>query len=236
MQQASLDGQNKGSSLIGAPSQWDSLCGLEPAIAIQKLSQFEEHALNEWAIGSPRIDLLLTLTRFNVFRALFDNTSSLGFTLDWLQEDAISPFYGSSVDSQLKSSSVPVQLRPTELQQHVEHHPWIDLFPFPQMRDNILREGEDFDDSPLCHSLIDNQECLGERSGLIVWGDPWNPSSWEATAEFLEKWPWVIAGCWSLCKSTNHWRTQRGEKNLFSDTLCSPGAIDADPTIQLLGC
>lgn len=87
------------------------------------------------------------------------------------------------------------------------------------MRDNILvGVGDDFDDTPLCQDLVEDQTSPGDSSGLIVWGDPWEPSNWEVSEEFVTKWSWVVRGCWELFKSTNQWRTTRGEEPLlFSD-------------------
>jgi hypothetical protein len=115
------------------------------------------------------------------------NNHSLGFTLEWLKPDAISNFYQSEYSGGPRTLDFPSHLRPTLLQQTVDHHPWIDLFPLPEMRDNILRAGESYDDTWLCYDLVDNRQCLGEWSGLIVWGDPWNPYSWEISEEFAKK-------------------------------------------------
>jgi hypothetical protein len=38
-------------------------------------------------LGSPRVDQLLTLIQFNVFRALVNNTFAVGFTMNWLEEE-----------------------------------------------------------------------------------------------------------------------------------------------------
>lgn len=182
------------------------------------LIRFEAYARHQYQLGSPRTDMLLTLIKFNVFRALMDINGMLGFSLEWLREDAISPFYQSLHDTK---SGCPGNLEPTLLQQTVEHHPWIDLIPLPAMRDNILR-ADSFDDTPLCHDIVDNRQCLGDWSGLIVWGDPWDPHNWEASEDFVKKWAWVVHGCWELFGSTNKWRSKRGERKLFPDDLSSP--------------
>lgn len=193
------------------------------------LIDFEKYAYQEYLLGSPRVDLLLTLVKFNVFRALMSNNFALGFTLDWLHGDAISPFqkrltllHGRPHSAPTRPTRCPSHLRPTLLQQVVEHHPWIDLFPVPEMRDNILRAGAAYDDAPLCRDLVDICGNPGERSGLLVWGDPWDPRNWEVGEEFLKKWPWVIEGCWELFSATNYWRTRRGEGKLFPDAMCKP--------------
>jgi len=178
--------------------------------SVQNLEEFERTALNLWAQGSPRTDLLLSLIKFNVFRALIGNTAVLGFSSsDWLNGEAISPFY-QGLQPCKSADQVALSLQPSRLQMTVEHHPWIDLFPFPEMRDNILRIGSDYDDAPLCHDLVENHSCPGDSTGLIVWGDPWIPSNWEVSEDFAIKWGWVVYQCWELYRSTNQWRARRG--------------------------
>jgi hypothetical protein len=176
------------------------------------ISRFEKWAHQNYLLGSPRVDQLLTLIQFNVFRALISNNFSLGFDMAWLNEDAISPFNTSSPEK--FGSSLPVSLRPTELQHKVLHHPWIDLFPIPGMRDNLLLAGADYDDTEICMDVVEIGNKPKERAGLIVWGEPWDISAWEASPEFLKKWAWVVEGCHELFQSTNYWRMKRGEKPL----------------------
>lgn len=236
-----IEAQTRSSSLgsqtplIAAANQYTSICDLGFPDSLQALIQFEGYAYKEYLLGSPRTDLLLTLIRFNIFRALIENTSSIGFNSEWLEYDAISPFYRVKEIGRLGEADYPRYLRPTILQQTVEHHPWIDLFPLPQMRDNILRSGDSFDDTPLCLDLVENHQCPGQWSGLIVWTDPWDPYSWEVTEEFLKKWAWVIQDCWELFDSTNQWRVRRGERKLFPDALCMPKLRPKDSVQQREG-
>ncbi|KAK9341868.1 hypothetical protein V1522DRAFT_359117, partial [Lipomyces starkeyi] len=167
--------------------------------------------------GSPNVDNLLTLVKFNVFRALVNNNFAMGFTMEWLNDNAESPF--SSISHEVHDIyHLPPTLRPTLLQRTVPHHPWIDLLPSPTLRDNILRAGVDFDDTELCFDLVEfcSLAAGSEQRGLIVWGgDPCNPYSWEVSEGFASKWGWVIHGCSELFLSTNYWRETRGEKKLL---------------------
>lgn len=185
-----------------------------------------EHSL---ALCSPRLDLLLTLVQFNVFRALASNTLSLSFPFSWLSDDALSPYTISTTTSFTNSTvencpvaslhpPCPPALQPTLLQRTVPHHPWIDLFPFPTLRDNILlqlRDGE-LDEDELCHDLVEVCHAPSERSGLIIWGEPWDGRGWEVTEEFVGKWGRVdlLKGCGELLEATNFWRGERGEERL----------------------
>jgi hypothetical protein len=176
------------------------------------IARVENFLSQQYIVSSPRVDLLLTLIQFNVFRALVSNTFTLGFPFTWLSAEADSPYnLGES------RWCCPASLQPTALQRKVPHHPWIDLFPFPALRDNMLSQGEDFVDDDLCHDLVEVCHAPSERSGLIVWSDPWNPLGWEATTEFIGKWGWMLRGSPELLFSTNHWRGKRGEEAIVFD-------------------
>lgn len=65
----------------------------------------------------------------------------------------------------------------------------------------------------------DEDEVTAGRKGLIVWGEPYDMQSWEATPGFLEKWAWAVGGCDELVKSSNRWRLMRGEEPMrFSES------------------
>ncbi|KIW98149.1 uncharacterized protein Z519_01733 [Cladophialophora bantiana CBS 173.52] len=219
---------NKSSSSNPVPAEALSICTIGASAVREVLTRFEEAIHQHSLLGSPRTDLLLTLVKFNVFRALLDNTRALGFTLEWLEGDAVSPFsqvgFDRLIDESPAMSTCPRYLKPTTLQNLIEHHPWIDLFPIPRMRDNILRADPSFDEDALCHDMVEICGSPGERSGLIVWGDPWDPRNWEVGEDFLKNWGWVIQDCWELFAATNYWRAQRGEEKLFPDNdECTAG-------------
>jgi hypothetical protein len=197
---------------LSPPPFSKSMCSMTPADTQELISRFETWAHQNYLLGSPRVDLLLTLIQFNVFRALLSNTVSLGFDMSWLTEDAISPFCTITFDD--SNPSLPESLRPTKLQRTVPHHPWIDLFPLPAMRDNLLLAGADYDDTDICMDVVEIGGKPKEKAGLIIWAEPWDPYAWEASPEFLQKWAWVVKGCHTLMKSTNYWRIKRGEKRI----------------------
>ncbi|KAH7304771.1 hypothetical protein B0I35DRAFT_484329 [Stachybotrys elegans] len=184
----------------------------------ERMNQFERETFELYASGCTRTDLLLNLSQFNLLRALFTNLTLMGHGPEFITDEhgqfsdnIVSPFCtGADV-----SPSTPLPLRPTALQRSVKHHPWVDMFPFPQMRDNILIKGESWDDTELCEDLLQSSGAEGGRSGMMVWGDPEDPASWEVNESFVLKWGWVISGCWDLFQSTNSWRERRGESRLF---------------------
>ncbi|KAH7118493.1 hypothetical protein EDB81DRAFT_873199 [Dactylonectria macrodidyma] len=153
-----------------------------------RLDQFTRQAYQDYILASPRPAALHTLTHLNVLRALGDNAAAL---------DSTSP-----------------GLRPTALQTTVRHHPWIDLFPVPQVRNCFIRISAGGYEDELCVDLVDVEESDEEKPKLIVWGNPSDPRAWEGTVPFLRKWGWVVRGCQELFDATNHWRETRGERKL----------------------
>lgn len=183
------------------------------------ITQFEKWVEQNQQGGSPRAGHLLVLVKFNVFRALITNSMTLGFPAESRMEDtALSPF-ADPQGYQTSLFALPATLRPTKLQCDITHHPWIDLLPIPRMRDNLLRAGETYDDLELCADLVGYFNSPVARNGMIIWGEPWDPAGWEVTKDFLERWGWTIKGCSELFKSTNYWRSRRGERLMNFDKL-----------------
>lgn len=177
------------------------------------MDEFEKRALNSYFEGSPKTDLLISLSRLNVLRAAYDNVMAVGMTAEWLcQDDIISIF--SIQGPRLPEDNIPSNLRPTDLQRSTPHHPWLDIFPFPRLRDNLIQVGDNLDDDELCHDLTAFWDTRTSNARLLVWGVPSCPENWEVTEEFAMKWGFFLRGCPDILKSTNKWRIQRGEKPL----------------------
>ncbi|KAJ9136695.1 hypothetical protein NKR23_g9610 [Pleurostoma richardsiae] len=191
------------------------------------LHHFAAQAATDHASGVPQPAQLPTLVKYNVFNALGRNAAALGiYCTKWLLCDSMSPFgstgplAASDILEALPGSTCPDSLRPTALQLTVPHRPWIDLFPLPRMRDNILLATMDtrqLNGRELCFDMV---EAYGTTSAgpedplLLVWGEPWDPYGWEASVAFLRKWGWLLRGCREILESTNHWRELRGEMKL----------------------
>ncbi|PLB54761.1 hypothetical protein P170DRAFT_452423 [Aspergillus steynii IBT 23096] len=185
-----------------------------PATKI-RMARLEQLALQYYATGSPRTDLLLNLMSLNFTRALMENTRILGLRSDQLHDDAISPFSIAGPWQNDALYTLPMPLQPTAIQRSIPHHPWLDLLPVPQMRDNLILAGEFEEEDQLCLDMKGSGSSTAGRSGIIVWSDPWDPSGWEVTEAFVGSWGWVIRNCHDLALSTNHWRASRSEKPLF---------------------
>lgn len=179
------------------------------------LALFEVSAYQSY-LGSPNVDHRLTLVKLNVFRAFQLNITSLGWSLEGMTDDALSPFSNSGpCTGDCSQSLLPASLRPTPLQQSQSHHPWLDFFPFPRLRDNLIIQEEHVDDSQLCRDLMGFWSMPSEEDNcMLVWGDPWDPMNWEVTELFLQKWGWAVTGCREIIWSSNFWREKRGQKKL----------------------
>ncbi|KAJ6125617.1 hypothetical protein N7471_012934 [Penicillium samsonianum] len=168
----------------------------------------------EYLKGSPRAETLLSLVQFNMTRALVANAKTLGLTTRLMSRQARSHFASAGVETTF-IDSLPPSLQPTIFQLTIPHHPWIDLLPVPELRDNLLHRSPDlYDAAQLCRDMRGFQQVTGGRGGVAVWGQSWDPHGWEISPAFAQKWPWVVQNCHSLLESTNHWRRTRGEAPL----------------------
>lgn len=185
-----------------------------------EIQSFAERACNDYNHGAPRLDHLNILIRLNVLNAIMRNAALVGFTFEGLCcPDLLSPFNEHRPDrlnADPRSPHYPAWLRPTVLQISVRHHPWIDLIPFPRMRDNILLEGEAglLDQKALGIDVLNVQDNSCNPASLIVWGDAWDPRAWEASVPFLQKWGRLARNCPELLEATNSWRQKRGETKI----------------------
>ncbi|KAJ8071881.1 hypothetical protein OCU04_002189 [Sclerotinia nivalis] len=209
-----------------------SICNLNTFQALDLTVQFEKWATRSGMMSFPRADLSLTLVKFNILRAICSNARTLGYSsAESTDDEALSPFCDAS-NVQYHVPALPWSLRPTELQRQLPHHPWIDLLPIPQMRDNLLRAEDNFDDMELCGDLVGFFSASKCDVGMIVWGEPWDPAGWEATDEFLKQWGWTVRGCREVFESTNSWRSRRGESFLNFDKLMGHEVEQASVMLQ----
>ena len=190
-------------------------CRLGPLEQQRAISEFEKWIERCEELGSPLTDQLLILVKFNVLRAMVSNSRDLGYEAGEVMgdDDTLSPFTDPS-NPNWRVRSVPSALRPTKLQREIPHHPWIDILPSPTMRDNLLRAGDTYDDTELCSDLVGCSSEPDARTGMIVWGEPWDIAGWEVTESFVKHWGWTIRGCEQLLQATNYWRERRGENSL----------------------
>lgn len=161
-------------------------------------------------------DSQITLVQCNIYRGLISNAMALGLSVqDMLPEDARSTF--NVAQQNPIYDHIPPALRPTQLQRSMLHHPWIDLLPFPTIRDNLLMAGSMINRLEICADVtgIFGMSVIASEahdpvttSGLIVWGEPWEPGSWEITPTFFQKWA-AFFTCPQAIAGTRMWRSKR---------------------------
>jgi hypothetical protein len=195
-------------------------CTFAPPTVHELMHEFEGRAMKNFTENSPKADQLINLSRMNILRAAYDNVLALGMSAEWMcRDDAVSIL--SRAGPALSHHAIPLSLRATSLQQQVPHHPWLDAFPFPRMRDNLILAGDSLDDDELCHDLTAFWDTRRSDATLLVWGTPWDPRNWEVTEGFAKKWGWVLRGSPEILVSTNKWRVKRGERVLhWRQVLC----------------
>ncbi|KAH8645394.1 hypothetical protein BX600DRAFT_504157 [Xylariales sp. PMI_506] len=182
------------------------------------LEVIARRAYENYHLRSPQLTHLATLIRINVLNVVSENAVAIGIPREGLcHDDVISQFnqQGPSLPgAPVPLPSCPAILLPTQIQLAVTHHPWIDLFPLPRMRDNILSAlaAGLFDEDELCADVMSTNHEEDNKPCLIVWGNSWDPLGWEATAPFLRKWGWLTSGCPEILTATNAWRVRRGEE------------------------
>jgi hypothetical protein len=175
------------------------------------------------ALPSPQKNTI-TLVQTSTLEAFLSVAEVLGYSIMELHnKNMISPFYRGSTGkvnpAQLTSfpSRLSPHLRPTPAQILYPHHPWMDLLPFPALRDRIIILSSM---QPVAIDLADLENDIFMKNGLFHWrppgraapGQPWDMRSWEAERWFLKKWRILLGGQESeIWSQTNWWRETRGE-------------------------
>ena len=190
-------------------------------------------------------DHLIQLIHQNVFTALMKNKYLLAKTTYLTHFNLHEPSLvllpsrdfcdGLTVIHPLVDTPLPPSLHPTALQTSIPHASWLNIFPFPRFRDNLIAHEPIFDAAELLYDLYghmgrgngrfsdpknssiqneDEDDLHVGRRGLIVWGEPWDNESWEITPGFLGKWAWLLKGCEDLIAVSNRWRAMRNETPL----------------------
>jgi hypothetical protein len=136
---------------------------------------------------------------------------------------------------------LPQSLRPTPLQMKIPHSSWLNMFPWPRFRDNLIVNESIVDSASFLYDLFgdlvtyngsstnfdvsisspneDEEDVNARRRGLIVWGEPWDTEGWEVTEGFMRKWSWLLEGCEELIEVSNRWRAMRYQNPLQGSDL-----------------
>ncbi|KAF9874096.1 hypothetical protein CkaCkLH20_08468 [Colletotrichum karsti] len=136
-------------------------------------------------------DHLLHLVQYNVFRAFVSNKRTLNTLLTGWDDSPPSraicpigaPFYRDDTVFYPLNPNIPLALVPTHLQQTGLHSSWINLIPFPRVRDNLIRHEGSFDHWELLQDLVGEimnaTQARQRPSPAITVSDPqttWTPS------------------------------------------------------------
>lgn len=126
---------------------------------------------------SPRDHRFLINPQWDVLLALRENGHQLGLYC-----------WGVKViTSRHQSVTVPEILRPTPLQLTTPHFDWIDKWPFPRMRDNMILLAGTIDLEELYKDLFTRD------SFRIEEGAPtWDPTAWKIDADFDARWGYLF--------------------------------------------
>ncbi|OAA69882.1 hypothetical protein ISF_03152 [Cordyceps fumosorosea ARSEF 2679] len=127
-------------------------CVIAPSDALQILQRLEHAMLESYALGSPNTDHLISLSRLNIHKAIDVNIRAVGMDPSWMTSDDSTSIFNKD-DAQLPAHAIPPSLAPTEIQRTVPHHPWLDIFPFPSLRDFLISAADELDDETLCHDM-----------------------------------------------------------------------------------
>ncbi|RSM12408.1 hypothetical protein CEP52_002497 [Fusarium oligoseptatum] len=186
---------------------------VEDLLAIPGLDDQESQPLavasnSSQSLADTQLDILqpglnaqfLLLTSLTTVAALSSNAALLHIPCEVPINDIFNP----------SRASLPSTLIPTELQKNIPHPPFVDVIPFPGVRDRLLRSLAVIDLEKLTIDLTDG--------AFKVWGSvPWDGTSWEVSEEFAKKWWFLIDG--ELLRATNFWRRQRLEPSISANDI-----------------
>ncbi|KIV80700.1 hypothetical protein PV11_08184 [Exophiala sideris] len=91
------------------------------------------------------------------------------------------------ITSRHQSPTVPKSLHPTPLQLTTPHFDWIDKWPFPRMRDNMILLAETIDLKQLYEDLF-TRISFQMKEGVPTW----DPSAWKIDSDFSARWGYLF--------------------------------------------
>ncbi|KAK6362654.1 hypothetical protein TWF730_000109 [Orbilia blumenaviensis] len=204
------------------------------------IDDISQKALEEMLVYTPSpCKTHINLHEITTFKAVVVNAKAIGFWSpipDDFKDPYKSPFVqayfmnNQSVEKvQQKFADIAEPLQPSALQCMTPHKAYIDVFPFPDFRERVIKAASG--------GLINELEFCADlgKSALMCWGnghgkyggEPWNPRSWEAQPWFIEKWDALIDD--ELKECSKFWRNLRDEGREAVDGEGS----SFTPTIQL---
>ena len=173
-------------------------------------------------------DHLIEVPTLSLLRAALIVATRLGVADKIWDVTCVSPFYTGPSKTPLSLentplpppiSSLPTHLHPTPTQRQFPHHPLLDLFPWPTVRDKLIqvfsvpaefRPPAAADPLALINLVYDMED---PAEGMRVGGaDPFEPGGWEIGQAMFEKWWWAFDG--KVVEGSNRLRRERGQGGL----------------------
>ncbi|KAF4637668.1 hypothetical protein G7Y89_g421 [Cudoniella acicularis] len=186
-------------------------------------------------LSNPHINTL-TLLKTSTLQAYLTIARSMSIHIpDLYLHDCPSPFHkpdlaAKGADFQTLAisyhfSNIPPNLHPTSAQILHPHHPWLDLIPFPTLRERAITLSAM---NPPLIEVNDLKNDIFMNDGLFCWRNskreggmqPWEMRSWEAELWFLKKW-WILLGGEEadVWQQTQWWRSMKGEEGVDFNEL-----------------
>ncbi|KAH7162596.1 hypothetical protein B0J13DRAFT_14502 [Dactylonectria estremocensis] len=172
-------------------------------------------------------DLRMNTLRIEIMcsmAAMLENCLHVGITQTmFCADESVSPFYRPQIDAPAERANLvdSVQrgfrglhfdLRPTRKQIITNHHPFLDVIPFTDLRDNLIEYADEIDEDEFFHDSLNHLTCWGGVKGAHT-GSPWDSRSWEASEIFLQRWALIVGGeDGELTRQSRWWRSLRGDR------------------------
>lgn len=166
--------------------------------------------------GTPTPLPLPLVVKLNTCSAFMHNARVLSIDVDLICDANFKSPFAQGCSTTIEASW-PAALQPTELQNTIRHNPWIDVLPLPRLRDNLIRACPLINEMEIGSDIMNVGTVSDDKATLVVWSNPSDPRSWEASTAFLRKWGYLLKGCQELIEATNYWRNKRGEHVLRVD-------------------
>ncbi|EEQ30949.1 hypothetical protein McanMca71_003502 [Microsporum canis] len=194
-----------------------------------RILRFERSAADPYA-NNLRLEQLCTLS------AIHDLGLHVGISEAAVcADESLSPFFRpimeSTDDTDKESAITEVKqmykvlkpdLRPNCEQITIQHHPYIDILPFPTLRKNLITHQAEVDEDEFFFDMLSGLVCWGgagigrkdrdSSTGYASTGTPWDVRSWEAKAWFQQKY-WSLLGGedGELVRQSEWWCSIRGD-------------------------
>lgn len=158
------------------------------------------------------------LRRQSAMEVCYHNAKRIGLRFEDMKYPTCqSPWYSplpAATSSVVALNSVPPDLYPTPAQRRYPHHPFMDVIPFPWLRERAITLASS---SPPTYAWFELKADI-LNGGMVCWrsrgrdeGLPWDRRSWEVMPWFLEKWSWLIEEQGKVEQQSKWWRALRGQ-------------------------